>query len=90
MKKNSVEIIIEALEIMQLPVLINIKDLKERYKYLAKKNHPDIVGNSDKMVEINRAYNILKEYMTNYKFTFSEEEINKQFPEDAYVSKFKF
>jgi hypothetical protein len=34
------------------------------------------------MKEINTAYKILKNYITNYKFTFSEDEIKKQYPEE--------
>ena len=46
--------------------------------------------NDDKMVEINRAYEILKEYIENYKFSFSEEEILKQFPQIHHADKFRF
>jgi hypothetical protein len=34
------------------------------------------------MKEINNAYRILKNYIMNYKFTFSEDEIKKQYPEE--------
>ena len=40
------------------------------------------------MQEINWAYKTLIEYMQNYKFTFSEEEISKQYPEEL-LKKFK-
>ncbi len=90
MKKESVEIIRDALEVMELPVFISMKDLKQKYKYLAKYYHPDICKDKEKMVKINQAYEILKNYMTNFKFTFSDEEIHKQFPEDAHASKFRF
>jgi len=89
-KKDSVEIIREALNVLELPVLISLEDLKKQYKYLARKNHPDITKNTEKMVKINEAYEIIKSYMTNFKFSFDEEEIRKQFPEDTHAYKFRF
>lgn len=40
------------------------------------------------MKDINEAYNVLKKYIENYKFTFSEEEITKQCP-DEFIKKFR-
>jgi len=34
------------------------------------------------MKEINEAYRILKNYIKNFRFTFSEDEIKKQYPEE--------
>jgi DnaJ-class molecular chaperone len=62
--------------------LSTIKDIEKKYKSLAKKYHSDIGGNEEKMKEINRAYKILKDYISNYKFAFSEDEIKKQYPEE--------
>ena len=80
----------EALDIMELPVLISLKDLKKKYKKLAKKYHPDISKDEKLMSKINEAYKILEEYMTNYKFSFSKEEFEKQNPKAYYESRFKF
>ena len=40
------------------------------------------------MKELNEAYQTLKEYIENYKFLFSEEEIRRQYP-DEYIKKFR-
>ncbi len=40
------------------------------------------------MKEINWAYSVLKNYIENYKFLFSEDEIMKQLPNE-YIKKFK-
>jgi len=40
------------------------------------------------MKEINWAYKTLLEYVTNYRFLFTEEEIIKQYP-DEFIKKFK-
>ena len=90
MKKDSYTVINDALETMELPVLISIKELKQKYKLLASVYHPDFGGDSEKMAKINDAYNLLKNYMDNFKFSFTQEEIYKQFPQDDYVSKFRF
>jgi len=50
--------------------------------------HSDIGGDEDKMKEINWAYRVLKEYVENYRFTFSEDEILRQYPEE-FLNKFK-
>ena len=88
MKKS--EQILEALEILKLPVLSTMGELKSRYHDLAMQYHPDCGGDEQKMAELNTAYAVLKGYMENFKFTFSEGEMNKQFPEDVYMDKFRF
>ncbi len=80
----------EALEILSLPPLVSIKEIRSRYLLLSKKYHPDINKENSKMVEINVAYELLKTYADNFRFTFSDEEIQKQFPESNHARKFKF
>ena len=63
-------------------------DINKKYKKLVRELHPDINGENDKILEINRAYEILKDYIKNYKFTFSEDEILKQYPSE-FLKKFK-
>jgi len=38
--------------------------------------------------ELNKAYEILKNYIESYKFTFSDDEIQKQYPEE-FIKKFR-
>jgi len=40
------------------------------------------------MKEVNKAYNILKDYIMNFKFSFSEDEIKKQYP-DEFIKNFR-
>ncbi len=79
-----------ALETLQLPSLVSIKEIKSRYRVLSKKYHPDINEENSKMVELNKAYELLKAYADNFRFTFSDEEIQKQFPESNHARKFRF
>lgn len=90
MDKDIVIRINSALKIMELPPFISMKELKERYKVLATIHHPDFGGDEEKMVLINESYTLLKNYMNNFKFSFTKEEIYKQFPQDDYVSRFRF
>jgi len=90
LKKDTVKKIYEALEVLGLPPLVSLKDIKQRYHLLAKKYHPDVGGDEEEMERINRAYKLLKEYIENYKFSFSEDEILKQFPTQNYANRFRF
>jgi len=77
---NLVETIEEALDILELPKLITKEDIKKQYRFLAKKHHPDIGGDAQKMEQLNRAYKLLMQYIEEFRYTFDEEEINRQFP----------
>ena len=80
----------EALEVLGLPGHVSLKDITARYRYLAAGKHPDAGGVDEEMARINEAYNLLKTYIENYRFSFSEEEISKQFPEDTHAKRFRF
>jgi curved DNA-binding protein CbpA len=80
----------EALDFMNIPPLSTIKDIKRQYKKLSKKYHPDIIGDDKMMHKLNESYKILMDYCENYKFTFDEYEIKKQYPDNYYKNNFKF
>ena len=70
---------------------VTFKEIKESYKRLSKKYHPDFYkGDSGKIVQINRAYEVLKEYIENFRYSFDEDEIRKQYPEHFYADRFRF
>jgi len=79
----------KALDILALPKLITRDELKYQYHFLAKKNHPDIGGDSDSMEMLNRAYKLLMQYIEKFRYSFDEEEISKQLPGADYVERFK-
>ncbi len=79
-----------ALDILGIPAFTSLKEIKKRYYELSKKYHPDVSGNEEKMITINRAYHVIKEYIDNFRFSFNEEEINKQYPEDCHTNRFGF
>jgi len=79
----------EALDILELPPFITKKEIKQRYRNLAKEFHPDISTETNKMHKINDAYKILIEYIENYKYSFDDTEISKQLPNLTHNNKFK-
>ncbi|ADV45729.1 J domain-containing protein [Nitratifractor salsuginis] len=80
----------KALEILGLPSLVTRREIKERYRQLARRYHPDRdEGDAARMGEINRAYETLMEYVENFRFRFDEEEINRHNPQASLNDKFK-
>ncbi len=90
MRQDPVKLIHEALEVLGLPTMVSYKEIKKRYKELSKRHHPDKGDESERMAKINEAYAILKNYIENYRFSFSEEEILRQYPFEEYKNKFRF
>ena len=81
----------EALSFMGLPSFVTYQEIKDRYKQLAKKYHPDKNSFDDKnMQKLNQYYHLLKTYIENYRFSFSKEEISKQYLGNDYVEQYKF
>jgi DnaJ-class molecular chaperone len=81
--------IVEALDILALPPLIRRIEVKEQYHFLAKKHHPDRGGNTIQMEKLNHAYAVLIDYIEEFRYTFDEEEISKQFAGESYAQRFK-
>ena len=80
----------DALKVLNLPPFVSINEIRERYIELSKLHHPDINKKDSKIEEINKAYDLLKKYANNFRFSFTKEEIEKQFPESVHAKKFKF
>ncbi|HFD13742.1 MAG TPA: J domain-containing protein [Epsilonproteobacteria bacterium] len=86
---SPVEEIEKALDILVLPKLISRAEIKKQYYFLAKKNHPDQGGSEEKMEQLNHAYTLLMNYIEEFRYTFDNEEISKQYPGADYVQRFK-
>lgn len=72
---------IKAVEIFGIISTMSKKDIKKRYLKLSKKYHPDMSGGShEKFVELKKSYEILKEYMDSYNYSFEVDDFKKQFP----------
>ena len=73
----------DALEIMQLHDRITFSQIKEKYKELMKKYHPDHCRDTPTLCEeksknIINAYKVLQKYCQDFRFSFSEEEVKSQ------------
>ena len=78
-----------ALDILDLPKLITKEDIKKQYHFLAKKNHPDLGGSMEDMEQINSAYTLLMKYIEEFRYTFNEEEVAKQYPGADHAQRFR-
>ncbi len=56
-----------AIKILNIKNEISLYGLRTIYRNLVKKYHPDISVESETIMEINEAYDFLKNYLTNYK-----------------------
>ena len=78
-----------ALEVLDLPKMVTKADIKRQYRHIAKQHHPDIGGDPRKMEEINHAYKLLMKYIEEFRYTFDENEVSKQFPGAHHAEQFK-
>ncbi|MBT0666472.1 J domain-containing protein [Geobacter pelophilus] len=72
----------EALRCMGLGERATLNDIKARHKGLVKRYHLD-TGNTDEsemIRQVNAAYQLLLEYVTAYRYTFTEDEFFEQNP----------
>lgn len=79
----------KALDILELPKLITKDDIKKQYHFLAKKHHPDLGGSIERMEQINTAYKFLMKYIEEFRYTFDEEEVAKQYPGAEHAQRFR-
>ena len=79
MPMTPLEEIEQALEVLSLPKLVTKDDIKQQYRFLAKKYHPDIGGDEAVMEHLNQAYKLLMQYIEDFRYTFNQEEVSKQF-----------
>lgn len=70
-----------AVESLELLSLTTKEHVRKKYLKLSRKYHPDMDGGStEKFQEIREAYEILVEYMENFRFVFDEKEFKQQNP----------
>ena len=71
----------DAIESLELLSLTTKEHVRKKYLKLSRQYHPDMEGGStEKFQEIREAYEILVEYMDNFRFTFTDEEFKQQNP----------
>ncbi len=81
MHQVSLEEFKEAVESLELLSLTSREYVRKKYLKLSRQYHPDMEGGStEKFQEIQEAYEILVEYMDNFRFVFDENEFKQQNP----------
>lgn len=71
----------DAVESLELLSLTSREHVRKKYLKLSRQYHPDMEGGStEKFQEVREAYEILIEYMDNFRFVFDEEEFKQQNP----------
>jgi len=71
-----------------------MQEIKTAYRRMARRFHPDRVLDAvgekgDAMKGINDAYSILLEYCKGYRYSFSREDFERNYPELNYQERFK-
>lgn len=73
----------EALRVLGLGERATLKEIKSRHRELVKRHHPDTgtTGDPDTIRQVNTAYKIIQDYVSEYRFSFTENEFYEQNPE---------
>ena len=77
----------EARKLFGLGEAATLNEIKSAYRRLAHRHHPDkqIVASEEdveRMKKLNRAYKVLMDYCTDYKYSFKEEDIARTYPSE--------
>jgi len=74
----------ESLGVLGLGERSTLGEIKARHRELVKRHHPDICtdGDPETIRTVNAAYRIVCDYISEYRFSFAEEEFYEQNPEE--------
>lgn len=80
----------EALRILGLGERATLAEIKTRHRELVKCHHPDAgaQGDPESIRLVNAAYRIVSEYVSGYRFSFSEDEFYEQNPDERLRNQF--
>jgi curved DNA-binding protein CbpA len=73
-----------AVKVFELGERATLKEIKSRHRELVKRYHPDSGSAADQQEirKVNAAYRVLLDYVTDYRFSFEEEEFYEHNPEE--------
>jgi len=91
----SFEEIDKARKLFGLGEFASIDEIKQAYRNKAFLYHPDMSGSEnakgeDMMKSLNQAYELLMEYRSRYKYSFKEDDIDRAFPDEAYMRRYVY
>lgn len=73
-----------ALAVFGIEDRASLRQIKSRHRELVKRHHPDLgaPADSEEMRKVNAAYRVLLDYLSDYRFSFAEEEFYEQNPDE--------
>jgi curved DNA-binding protein CbpA len=82
--------LLAALEEFNLPQRASLRAIRERYRQLVRRYHPDCAQGDDpeRIMRINSAYAILNDYIGQYQFDFSRQAFYDRYPEERLREQF--
>ena len=84
----------EARKILGLGEVGTLKEIKDAYRSLARRYHPDrhTGGDQDQeaMKKLNWAYKLLEDYCRAYKYSFREGDVARTYPHDEYLRRYHY
>src|SRR4030043_13062 len=91
----SFEEIDKARRLFGLQEFASLKEIKQAYREKAFLYHPDKSGNEnaqgeEMMKSLNELYKLLMEYCSRYKYSFKEEDVDRVYPDDAYLRRYVY
>jgi len=71
-----------------------VEEIKQAYREMAFRYHPDVktqVGaeDDDMMKQLNRAYELLLDYVNRYSYSFTEEDVIECYPDEELLRRFR-
>ncbi len=89
--KITYEDILWARKVLGLGEEVRWREVREKYRQLVKKYHPDVNPSPDstgKIADINKAFEILETFFDNYRLDLSKEGVYKQLDHLAFKEHF--
>jgi curved DNA-binding protein CbpA len=80
----------EALRVLGLGERSSLRELKVRHRDLVMRHHPDtgFTGELDTIRNVNAAYKVIQDYISDYRFSFAEDEFYEQNQEERIRQQF--
>jgi curved DNA-binding protein CbpA len=73
----------------------SLAEIKQAYRKKAFMYHPDKSSSQnaqhdEMMKSLNQAYELLMEYCSRYKYSFKEDNVDRAYPDDAYLRRYVY
>jgi hypothetical protein len=63
---------------------------KKAFLYYPDKSSGENAQGEEMMKRLNQAYKLIMEYCSRYKYSFKEEDVDRAYPDDAYVRRYVY